>query len=108
MKTTGVSGIPKFGLLDFLGHPIDQGDFDVKMVPSLPLIQFHQCSTFLPAVVEAEEAIYRVLLEKQFPRNFQLYCGSSNSKSFVRLHAEKPCKLVKWKWLASFELQALK
>ena len=22
MKTTGVSGIPKFGLLDFLGHPI--------------------------------------------------------------------------------------
>ena len=21
MKTTGVSGIPKFGLLDFLGHP---------------------------------------------------------------------------------------
>ena len=23
MKTTGVSGIPKFGLLDFLGHPTD-------------------------------------------------------------------------------------
>ena len=22
MKTTGVSDIPKFGLLDFLGHPI--------------------------------------------------------------------------------------
>ena len=22
MKTTGVSSIPKFGLLDFLGHPI--------------------------------------------------------------------------------------
>ena len=26
MKTTGVSGIPKFGLLDFLGHPnVDLG-----------------------------------------------------------------------------------
>ena len=24
MKTTGVSGIPKFGLLDFLGHPTFQ------------------------------------------------------------------------------------
>ena len=24
MKTTGVSGIPKFGLLDFLGHPTGQ------------------------------------------------------------------------------------
>ena len=24
MKTTGVSGIPKFGLLDFLGHPSGQ------------------------------------------------------------------------------------
>ena len=27
MKTTGVSGIPKFGLLDFLGHPIDNPCF---------------------------------------------------------------------------------
>ena len=26
MKTTGVSDIPKFGLLDFLGHPNAQGD----------------------------------------------------------------------------------
>ena len=25
MKTTGVSSIPKFGLLDFLGHPSDEG-----------------------------------------------------------------------------------
>ena len=25
MKTTGVSGIPKFGLFDFLGHPSGQG-----------------------------------------------------------------------------------
>ena len=25
MKTTGVSDIPKFGLLDFLGHPIAHG-----------------------------------------------------------------------------------
>ena len=24
MKTTGVSSIPKFGLLDFLGHPNEQ------------------------------------------------------------------------------------
>ena len=28
MKTTGVSGIPKFGLLDFLGHPNDDDDQD--------------------------------------------------------------------------------
>ena len=25
MKTTGVNDIPKFGLLDFLGHPTVQG-----------------------------------------------------------------------------------
>ena len=28
MKTTGVGAIPKFGLLDFLGHPNDDGDGD--------------------------------------------------------------------------------
>ena len=28
MKTTGVSGIPKFGLLDFLGHPTVDEDVD--------------------------------------------------------------------------------
>ena len=27
MKTTGVSGIPKFGLLDFLGHPTQHSPF---------------------------------------------------------------------------------
>ena len=30
MKTTGVSSIPKFGLLDFLGHPIGYGKYDFE------------------------------------------------------------------------------
>ena len=30
MKTTGISGIPKFGLLDFLGHPITDEGLDAQ------------------------------------------------------------------------------
>ena len=30
MKTTGVSDIPKFGLLDFLGHPNPESSFEIS------------------------------------------------------------------------------
>ena len=48
MKTTGVSGIPKFGLLDFLGHPnwgryvdaVEPGKGEVTLVSCiLPFFQ---------------------------------------------------------------------
>ena len=49
MKTTGVSSIPKFGLLGFLGHPNVQGMFRVcsEYVQSM----FRACSEYVQSLL---------------------------------------------------------
>ena len=61
MKTTGVNDIPKFGLLDFLGHPTVQG------------ITVHMYQVKLQLVVQgwvlAEPADLQVQTRKSLYRN---------------------------------------
>ena len=42
MKTTGVSDIPKFGLLDFLGHPSGEDTQFCKGKENQPLFSFNE------------------------------------------------------------------
>ena len=46
MKTTGVSGIPKFGLLDFLGHPNEQSLKSGEWLMLISQIETHTAHRF--------------------------------------------------------------
>ena len=52
MKTTGVSDIPKFGLLVFLGHPNVDGTLLVADLPSSRLVRISRDLLFTGEVVE--------------------------------------------------------
>ena len=52
MKTTGVSDIPKFGLLVFLGHPNVDGTLLVADSPTSRLVKISKDLLFTGEVVE--------------------------------------------------------
>ena len=67
MKTTGVNGIPKFGLLDFLGHP-NQYPHKYKVI-RINII--------------AEGAIGHIFEEKLFYENWESTAGPSFEEQFL-------------------------
>ena len=60
MKTTGVSDIPKFGLLDFLGHP--SADSSLLFTCKDGLLNLNESLKFSVAMIKMSWLISRVNL----------------------------------------------
>ena len=69
MKTTGVSGIPKFGLLDFLGHPNDDAMVMAMVVGILRTMQLILFADSNP--LSCHQYLHRTLSQIKLDQNKQ-------------------------------------